>query len=411
MLIAATKLADIAARSLFVLLVLYALPVRSTGQFGLALTLIGFFTFLAGFERYADLQRRMIGTSGVQTDRLILSTLRFYALNHLMWLPVLLALLVLWVQLPLSVALLCGVIAVGEHLSNEVYRIALIAPRHRPVLFAVLAKNVVTLAVIAALLWSRPSAFDIDGVLTAWAATSFVGLLAIAIGFTRTWAFDSFADAGGAGLRRRAQYRASRTHFLIGLVALGALQADRLVAGALLTLEQSGLYFRHIFLASFAYQVFNVASYNRVAPRVYEQAHARRPAQAKAVIRRELKRLVPAAALLVALFYAISHSGLGHLKALQSINPDYLALLTLGFLVRAFADFNALLLNAVYSERDVFISQLAALALAVGFNIVLTHLYGMDGTVATLVIGSAAYYLISRARTRRNALLNPRETP
>ena len=411
MLIAATKLFDIAARSLFVLLVLYALPVRSTGQFGLALTLIGFFTFASGFERYADLQRRMIGTTDLQTDRLIVSTLRFYALNYLMGLPVLLALLTLWVQLPLMLALLCGVIAVGEHLSNEVYRIALIAPRHRPVLFAVLAKNIVTLAVVAALVWARPAAFDIDAVLAAWAATSLFGLLAIVVGFTRTWAFASIADAGGAGLRQLVQYRASRTHFMIGLVALGALQADRLVAGALLTLEQSGLYFRHIFLASFVYQVFNVASYNRVAPRVYEQAHAQHPEQAKAVIRRELKRLVPAAVLVAALFYAISHSGLGDLKALQSINPNYLALLTLGFLVRAFADFNALLLNAVYAERDVFRSQLAALALAIGFNIVLAHLYGIGGTVLTLVIGSAAYGLISRAHVRRNPLLNPRETP
>ena len=114
---------------------------------------------------------------------------------------------------------------------------------------------------------------------------------------------------------------------------------------------------------------------------------------------------------MAALFYAIGHSGLGTLKALQSINPNYLALLTLGFLVRAFADFNALLLNAVYAEREVFLSQFAALALAIGFNIALTHLYGIGGTVLTLVIGSAAYAFISRTRVRRNPLLNPRETP
>ncbi len=89
MLIAATKLVDIAARSLFVLLALYALPVRSTGLFGLALTLIGFFAFLSGFERYADLQRRMVDTTDGQADRLIISTLIFYSVNYALWLPVL----------------------------------------------------------------------------------------------------------------------------------------------------------------------------------------------------------------------------------------------------------------------------------------------------------------------------------
>ncbi len=410
MLIAATKLADIAARSLFVLLVLYALPVRSTGQFGLALTLIGFFSFLSGFERYADLQRRMIGTSEQQTDRLIVSTLRFYALNYLVWSPGLFALLVLWVQLPLTSALLCLVIALGEHLSNEVYRIALIAPRHRPVLFAVLAKNVVALTTVVALLWSRPASFDIDLVLAVWAITSFIGLLAIASGFMKTWAFVSFAAASGARLTQLHQYRSSRTHFMIGLVAMAALQADRLVAGALLSLEQSGLYFRHIFLASFAYQVFNVASYNRVAPRVYEHAHAHRPWLAKSVIRRELTLLVPLAALLVGGFYGLSQSHWGSLKALDSINPDYLAVLTLGYLVRAFADFNALQLNAVYSERQVFISQALAVGLAIVVNLALTKLFGIAGTVATLVIGSAAYFIVSSIYTRRSPLLNVRET-
>jgi O-antigen/teichoic acid export membrane protein len=410
MLIAATKLADIAARSLFVLLVLYALPVRSTGQFGLALTLIGFFSFLSGFERYADLQRRMIGTSEQQTDRLIVSTLRFYAGNYLVWSPALIALLMLWAQLPLTSTLLCLLIALGEHLSNEVYRIALIAPRHRPVLFAVLAKNILTLATVVTLLWSRPSSFDIDLVLVVWATTSLVGLLAIAFGFMKTWAFESFAAAGGAQLTQLNQYRSSRTHFMIGLVAMAALQADRLVAGALLSLEQSGLYFRHIFLASFAYQVFNVGSYNRIAPTVYGHAHAGQPWLAKAAIRRELTMLVPLAGLLVGGIYAVDHVGLEKVKALESINPHYLAILVMGYLIRAFADFNALQLNAVYSERLVFIAQAGAVSLAIAVNVVLTKHFGIAGAVVALVLGSTAYLIASGFYTWRSPSLNTRET-
>ena len=406
MLIALTKLADIAARSLFVLLSQYALPIRSTGPFGQALTLLGFFTFVSGFERYADLQRRMVGTDEAQTDRLILSTLRFYAVNYLLCVPVLLALLLLWVQLPPWLALMCVVVGVGEHLSNEVYRIALIAPRHRPVLFAVLGKNITLLAIVAAVLWQRPALFSLDLLLGTWALLSLAGIGVIAVAFTRTWAFTSFSEATGAGLRQRRQYLASRTHFLIGLVALTSLQADRLVAGALLTLEQSGVYFRHIFLASFAYQVFNVASYNRIAPQVYEHTHAHHSALARAVIGREVKRLVPAAALAVSAFYLVCSPLFDGVSATRTINPNFLAVLTLGYLVRAFADFNALLLNGVYAERAVFTSQLTALGLAVVMNVMLTHFFGIPGTVATLVLGAAAYFIASSLSIRKNPSLN-----
>lgn len=406
MLIALIKLADIGARSLFVLLCLYALPIRSTGQFGLALTLLGFFTFASGFERYGDLQRRMVGSDEAQADRLIISTLRFYAVNYTMCIPVLLALLLLWVQLPPWLALMCVVVGVGEHLSNEVYRIALIAPRHRPLLFAVLGKNVGMLAIVAAVLWQRPALFSLDMLLATWALLSMAGIGAIAVAFTRTWAFASFAEASGAGLRQRPQYLASRTHFLIGLVAVLFLQADRLVAGALLSLEQSGVYFRHIFLASFAYQVFNVASYNRIAQQVYKHTHAHQTALARAVIGREVKRLVPAAVLVAGAFYVLASPLFDGVAATRAINPNFLAVLTLGYLVRAFADFNALLLNGVYAERDVFTSQLTAMGIAVVTNLVLTHLFGIAGTVATVVLGAAAYLIASSFSIRKNPSLN-----
>ena len=406
MLIALTKLADIAARSLFVLLCLYALPIRSTGQFGLALTLLGFFTFFSGFERYLDLQRRTVGNAALQVDKLIVSALRFYAVNYLVCVPVLLALLLLWVKLPPWLALMCLVIGVGEHLSNEVYRIALIAPRHRPVLFAALGKNIALLAMVALTLWLRPALFALDVLLITWALLSLVGIGATTIAFSRTWAFASFSLAMGAGLRQRQQYLASRTHFLIGLVAVTLLQVDRLIAGALLTLEQSGLYFRHILLASFAYQVFNVVSYGRVAPRVYEHTHGRRAGEARAIIRRELAWLVPAAALVMAAGYLIGSIPFLNLPAIRSINPNFLAVLTLGYLVRAFADFNALLLNGVYQERAVFVSQVAALGLAVVLNIVLTNLFGIAGTVTTLVLGAGAYYIASSLYIRRSPSLN-----
>lgn len=401
MLIAGAKLIDIAARSLFVLIALYALPVHATGQLGLALTLIGFFTFLCGFERYADLQRRMVGTSDVQTDRLIVSTLLFYSVNYALWLPVLLALLVLWVKLPWSLAGLSLVIAIGEHLSNEVYRIALVAPRHRSLLFAVLAKNVATLTIVASLVWSSAATLYIGDVLIAWSVTSFIGLMAVVFGFTRTWAFGTLSAAGAAGLSRTEQYRASRTHFVIGLVALAALQSDRFVVGSLLTLEQSGLYFRHIFLAAFVYQFFNVVSYNRVAARVYVHVRAGRPTAARDVIHRELKIALPIALLLIALLLIIDVSWLPAGPSVQTLRPPYLAVLLFGFMIRAVADYNALLLNGAYRERDILVSQSIALALSIVVNIVLTRSFGVSGSVCVLTFGSLVYLALSGLCARR----------
>ena len=197
---------------------------------------------------------------------------------------------------------------------------------------------------------------------------------------------------------------------MVGLIAMAALQADRVVVGTLLSLEQSGLYFRHMMLASFAYQIFNVASYNRIAPKVYGYTTAGQPWLAKGVIRRELNVLVPLAALLVGLFYAANQAGVGNVKALQAINPHYLATLTLGYLIRAFADFNALQLNAVYSERHVFIAQACAVCLTIVVNVLLTEHFGIAGSIVTLVLGSTAYLIASGFFTRRSPSLNVRET-
>ena len=78
---------------------------------------------------------------------------------------------------------------------------------------------------------------------------------------------------------------------------------------------------------------------------------------------------------------------------------------------RALADFNALQLNAVYAERQVFFSQTVAVGLSMITNLLLTNFFGITGTVATLVIGSAAYFISSSICTRRSPLLNVRKTP
>jgi O-antigen/teichoic acid export membrane protein len=297
--------------------------------------------------------------------------------------------------------MLCVLIGVAEHLSNEVYRIALIVPRHRPALVAVLTKNVAMLAAVVATTGRNGEHLDLDLLFGIWAALSLGGVLAVAALFRTTARPGSAQGWRRPDLTLSEQYRSSRTHFTIGLVALAAVQADRLIAGGLLSLEQSGVYFRHVFLASFAYQAFSVSSFNRISPRVYRHAHANEPSAARSAIQRELRTLVPAALLLALAVWSFDPAWLGTGPALRSIQPHYLAILLLGFLLRALADYNALLLNAVYREREIFIAQSIALALSVGVNLVLTAQFGIAGTVSALVLGAGIYLATSGVCVRR----------
>lgn len=395
--VALIKLADTAARSLFVLIVLYTLQPRSTGQFGLALTLIGVFSFLYGFERYIDVQRRIVNQEAAAADRMLLQTLSFYGANYLLWGPLLIALLLLWVELDWVLALSCLLISIGEHLSNEIYRFVLVLGRHRGVLVSVLTKNVVLLVVVAPNLFLGEAGLALRQILWTWAGVSVLALGVAALIFVRGTA----AAASVAAAPFAEHFRASRTHFMIGIVALLALQADRLVVGGLLTLEQSGIYFRHIFVASFIYQIFNVASYNRIAPRVYGHVMGGRHLQGRATVRQEIRIFVPLTLLFIAALAALRPLELPLADAAASVSPRFLAILTFAFLVRATADYNALLLNSVFRERDTFIAQLTAVSAALLLSLVLTRELGMTGTAVALIAGAAIYLAASTFYVRR----------
>jgi O-antigen/teichoic acid export membrane protein len=397
--IAALKLGDIAARSLFLLVVLYVLPERSSGQFGLSLTLIALFGFLSGFERYLDLQRVLVGKSERESDRLIVSALHFFALGYALWLPPLALLLALWVKLDAVCVGLLLVIAVAEHLATEAYRIALISSRHRWLLLVSLGKNLLLLACVIVLLRTAAFEFSLPLVLLLWAALSLTSVLLAAGVFARTAApatGSTEPEVPGFG----DQYRSSRTHFIIGLVALASLQLDRLLAGALLSLEVSGIYFRHVFVAAAAYQALGVISHNRIMKGLYANVFGGDVAAARSLARRELRRYVALSVLVIIGIVLLSASGLLSHQALRSIVPAYLAGLMLAYLVRGVADYNALLLNAAYRERDIFRSQLAAVLVTLAGAGALTATWGIAGLIAAMLAGASAYLLLTSLRVR-----------
>lgn len=394
MLIALIKLAVIAFRSLFVLLALYSLPVESTGAFGLALTLMGFYTFAVGYERYGDLQRRLVGISPEQADRLLVTTLRFYMRNHLLALPVFLGLLALWVEMPWPLVAAFAMIAIAEHASLEAYRITLIAPRYLHVLMVVVVKDALVLALAVTALLCDRHGFDLGQVVLIWCACSAFGFAAMVVALVRQWTFPGWRAIADAGLTAIEQYRASATHFVIGLVALTALQIDRLVVGALLTLAEAGIYFRHAFLASFVYQLFNVLSYNRLVPSVYAAVKEGRPAVARQALRREQRILAVLGCILAVAVVAVGWAGSRGLVDLRGVEPALLLLLVAGYTMRALADFRAMLLHASMRERQVFRSQCITLAAAVLLYFGMGALFGLKGIAMGLILASTVFLVL-----------------
>lgn len=397
---ATLKLADIAARSLFVLFALFALPSREAGQFGLLVTLIGLFGFLCGFERYLDLQRLLVGRSDAWADRLVTATLRFFGVNYLVGLPALAALLRLWVDLPWPLVVAGLVIAAAEHLASEVYRFVLVLPRHRALLVIGVARNLLLLAIAAGLAWRNDAALQLAPLLHAWAALALLGALACAAWFLAR--MDRMRTATDELPRLADNYRNSLTHFLTGLVAVAALQADRLLASSMLPLEAAGVYFRQVFVALVAYQAFGVLSHNRVMPDVYRCMANGRKSAALTIIKREVRRVVPVTLVLIALVLALGLLDTGRFDLLHRIAPAYLAMLMLGYLIRGLADYNSLLLNGMHRERDVLGAQATSLIVSIATSVALTPRFGVPGQVVATLIGVAFYAGVSSIFTRRN---------
>lgn len=387
---AALKLADIAARSLFVLLALFSLPARETGQFGLLLTLIGFFAFGVGYERHPDLQRNLARLDPAHADQLVFSTLRLYAAHYLVAIPVLTALLVGWVDLPPSLAAAVVVIAVGEHMANEAYRLAVVLPRFRILMTVGLAKNLVLLAGGASLWWWGGRALQLPTALLAWAVLSLLSLAVLVAACRRR-----IPGRGGSVTPLATQWRVSRTHFLIGLVAILSLQADRLVAGSFLGLETAGIYFRHVFLASVAYQALGVLSFNRVLPAVYRRLAAGDDTGARLILRREKRIVVPLCLTIAGATSTLALLDASRWSILKKVVPVYLALLVLSFLIRGLADYNTLLLNGAYHERDVFRSQLTAMTVSIIAGVFAAQHFGLPGLLLTTLLGSILYLIFS----------------
>lgn len=387
------KLIEVLARAGFTVGATFMLPLEQAGQFGIIATLANLFAFAIGWERYIDLQRRLVDSPPAVFDAAVRHAFRLWAANAVWLLPPFVLLTGWWTGIDTWSLLLCVIIVVGEHIANQVYNLAVVERRYHGLVAWVAARNLLLLGVIAAALFD-PALARLDYILTAWAIIAGGSTLIIgALWAARLHRGGELPPEVATGVV--AQGRASLTHFGMGLLGVLMLQLDRLTVGGLLPLDQVGVYFRHVLLVSFAYQFFNIASYNRKVPLVFARARTHDVADAQAIVRRELIKVFAVVLAGFGVVWLADQLTAGIYAARFSVRLDLAALLLAGALVRIAADFNALILNSRMRERWVLRQQLIAFGTGAILLIGLTFMFDMWGTAIAAGLTSVTYLLLN----------------
>jgi O-antigen/teichoic acid export membrane protein len=309
--------------------------------------------------------------------------------------------MVLWMHFSVVLVAMSLLIVVGEHLANQAYQMSMINQRYRRLMLIVLAKNSGLLAAVG---WHIVIGKDLTliHVVRDWFVVTIFSIVLLAVATWRIKARNSASYPFDFELFRH-QYAASFAHFLIGLVALLSVQMDRLVAGAILPGAQTGSYFRQVLLVSLVYQLFNIASYNRILPGIYHKARTETVAALRPLVRREH--------LLVICVTVTLYAGILLVGSLPGVNfferfhlrPELLAVLFVGFVIRAGADLNSIMLNGKGLEKYILLYQTSALAVGFVFYVALAWKFGIAGAVSAALIAPSVYlFLSSRALSAHN---------
>ncbi len=395
------KFVEVFARAAFIVGVAYSLPLDAAGQFGLVATLVGLFAFAFNWERQVDIQRRFVDAPPEVFDRAVKAALPFWGFNQVLMLPVFAVLCWAMAHLTAWQLLLAILIVSCEHVANQTYQMALISRRYWQFLNIVAAKNIAILAAVIPYILFAPSKLTLDYALIVWAVGQVVCAAAVFVLWRRISVAAPHDEAFSFKGRILSQHRDSLTHFLIGLLAMGGLQFDRLTVGALLPLAETGVYFRHVLAVSFVYQFFNVAFYNRMVPALFALAKA---GPLKALVPKIVRELAIVIGLAIAGFAAalfIDRATDGVIAAKYALSPLLGGVLLTGALLRVSGDFLALPCHARMAERLVLRSQLVTFGVGASALMALTWRFGTIGAAWATVIAGGTYLVMMLIALRR----------
>lgn len=395
------KLVEVLARAAFTVAVTFALPLDGAGRFGILVTLIGLFAFAIGWERYIDLQRRLVGADANVFDGAVRHAFRLWGFNALLLVPAFVLVAGVWTGIDTFDLFLCVIILLSELLSNQIYALAVVESRYRTLVGWIAARNAALLPLLGYPLLFAPSLLTLDYVLGIWAAVAGLSSLIIVPLWLGRLDWRPTAAPLPTATDLFGQHRASLTHFGVGLLGIVSLQIDRLTVGGLLPLDQVGVYFRHVLLVSFAYQLFNIASYNRNVPVIFARARTHDIADAKRIVRAEQLKVWGAVAGGFALVWLADRLTGGVWTARFSLRLDLAALLLAAALIRIGADYRAMILHSRMRETWVLRQQLIAFGTGALLLFALTLQFGMFGTAAAMVATSCLYLLLNRIAVAR----------
>jgi hypothetical protein len=389
-LIIVVKFAEIGLRALFVILVTYTLKLEEAGQFGIVITLQGLASFAFGYERYIDLQRRLVGESGEVFDGAIFRAFLFFCGNYVLFSPFFLLGLFFSADITGVILALCIAIAVGEHISNLAYHLTLVNTRYRIYLYASFIKTALALVLTCVLLYFN--SLDLKNVLIVWGFLACCLILMAVLYWLKTNRLKYFQIQS---FRNDivSQYELSRTHFLIGLLAILSLQLDRLAVSSILPFEVVGVYFRHVLISALVYQVFNVSFYSRLVPIIFKAAKTEPVHVIAPLITKVYLKVVLFLVLILFILVLVYLIGEGALFHQYSIEPFLLAGLLFASSIRIRADLNALIFNAFYKENVVLKMQFFCLCIGVLLSIIFTYVAGLQGVISASIFMSSVYLI------------------
>jgi len=390
-----TKLAETLFRGLFFLICIYKLPLESAGRFGLYVTFVSLCVFVLGFERYIDTQRQVAGLSPSAVRRRMADSLKFFLVQYCAAL-LLMGFAVLLLGFPVSAVMLFMAVVVGEHISTQAYLAVLIAPRIYPLLLAAAVKNAVQLIAVLYPLWQGDAYLSPQYVYEIWVTAS-IGLALFTAVAGLLWGRNRTPCSGDELPHQTVaqQYHASAYHLLIGVVAVAMLQMDRLVIGTTLSATDTGIYFRHIALGGLALQVFNIVSYTRVAPQIFQLGRGLAWDRASDVVTKEYRRfaLLMIAAAGLSLF---ANQLIGNPAQRFHLEPYFLCLVIAGVLFRASADYQGLLLLTMKCDSQVLRNQIVAVVVGTACLLLLSWSFQLQGAFVGAMLLSVVYYFLNR---------------
>jgi O-antigen/teichoic acid export membrane protein len=391
--IALAKFIEVGLRSVFIIFSTYSLTLIEAGQFGLLLTYQGVASFLFGYERYIDIQRRFVGESSELFDSAVSNALILFVVNYLLFTPFYLVPVVLFAKLSGFLVFLCILIAVGEQLLNFVYQLAMVNERYGKLMYITIVKNILMVGGLFFLFLS--DIFYIHNVIYVWAVATFVSLILLAF-YWLTGFGAKKVHLAGVTKSLVDQYVWSKTHFILGLVAILSLQLGRLTVGSLLPLEQVGIYFRHVLLVSLVYQVFNIAIYNRVLPEIFSMIKRKPIGEVKKIVFKEHKKVLGLLSILSVCIAGLYLFQNGALLLRFNLEPYLLLGLLIATAIQTRGDLTSLLLQGLFKEKVILTVKSVSLVLNIILTVLLTLVLGINGTVLATMIISVVYMVYIR---------------